>query len=276
MSIESKNPILTTPGVILRQAKHGLFLLNPHDTFISRSLSLYGEWAESELLLLRKVVKLRGIVLDVGANIGTHTVPFAAWVGPVGRVYAFEPQRRVFQMLCGNIALNGLGNVVCLNKAAASRPGVLSIPDMPYDEAYNFGAVRTGSGEARVDAVTIDSLALEGCNLIKIDVEGAEVDVLSGAAMTIKKYRPALFVESNDRSAKSLGLIREMGYRAWWHISAYYNPNNFYGNTTNIFEGFAEANIFCLPRELDVELKGLPECQGDDDTWQAALDRQKR
>jgi FkbM family methyltransferase len=273
---DNENLILTAPGVLLARAKHGLFLLNPQDTFISRSLSLYGEWAESELLLLRKIVKLRGIVLDVGANIGTHTVPFSTWVGPAGRVYAIEPQRRVFQMLCGNLALNGLGNVISLNKAVASKPGVLSIPDMPYEEAYNFGAVKTGSGKAQVEAVKIDSLHLEACNLIKIDVEGAEVEVLLGARETIKKYRPALFVESNDGSANSLGVIHEMGYRAWWHYSAYYNPDNFYGNATNVFEGFAEKNLFCLPRELDVQLKGLPEVQGDDDTWEAAVDRQKR
>lgn len=261
------------PDIEKRRAKHGEFYLNPKDTFISRSMALYGEWGESELMLLHKIVQPNGIVLDVGANIGTHTVPFARWVGSKGRIYAFEPQRRIFQMLCANVGLNGLTNVSCLNKAAGAKAATVKIPDMSFDRPYNFGAVKVGEGDDDVEMITIDSLALPACNLIKIDVEGAENEVLLGAADTIRRCRPALFVESNDRSARSMPLIRQQGYRAWWHVSAYYNPNNFLGNRENIFEGFVEVNLFCLPRELDVQLKGLPECQGDNDTWQAAMDR---
>ena len=104
----------------LKTCRHGEMIFNVHDQHIGRSLDLYGEWAESELELLGLFIKPGDLVVDVGANIGTHTVFFAQRAGAAGQVYALEPQRIVFQSLCANLALNGLLNVRAFH-AAASR-----------------------------------------------------------------------------------------------------------------------------------------------------------
>ena len=85
-------------------------MFNRNDRFIGRSLEHYGEWCESELDLLLRFCGESDVVLDVGANIGSHTCAFAKAVGANGTVFALEPQRLAFQLLCGNIALNVLTN----------------------------------------------------------------------------------------------------------------------------------------------------------------------
>ena len=81
------------------------------------------------------------MVVDVGANIGTHTVFFAQRAGATGQVYAFEPQRIVFQNLCANLALNGLLNVRAIHAAASREPGTIAVPPIAYGEPGNHGGV---------------------------------------------------------------------------------------------------------------------------------------
>jgi len=80
----------------LKSCRHGDMIFNVHDQHIGRSLDLYGEWAESELELLALFIKPGDVVVDVGANIGTHAVFFAQRAGATGLVYAFEPQRIIY------------------------------------------------------------------------------------------------------------------------------------------------------------------------------------
>ena len=91
----------------LIRAKHGLFLYNKNDLFVGRSLETYGEWCERELDVLLPIIRPHDVIMDVGANIGPHAVPFARKVGPGGFVYAFEPQRTIFKHcvpICRSIA----------------------------------------------------------------------------------------------------------------------------------------------------------------------------
>src|SRR5258708_33505318 len=143
-------------------------------------------------------------VVEVGANVGMLTVPLARLAGPGGKVIAFEPQRIVYQMLCGNVALNALSNVIAHNSAAGRAAGSITVPPVDYGNMGNFGGVSLGgSAEGETVAlVTIDQLGLAKCDFMKIDVEGMELDVLEGAATTLQQFRPRLYVE-NDRGDKS-------------------------------------------------------------------------
>ena len=265
----------------VKRCKHGLFIFNKNDTFVGRGLDIYGEWCESEIETLSQLLRPGHTVIDVGANIGTHTVAFANLVGPTGTVHAFEPQRRLFQMLCGNVALNELENVYCHQKCVSSAAAELLIPELPPPtRAFNFAAVPIGGGTKgeMVPAVTIDNLGLTACNLIKIDVEGMEADVIMGATDTIARFRPILFVENNTTkgASKTNEAIFSINYRAYWHISAYYNPNNFYENGVNMWARIVpESNLLCFPRDASVTTN-LVECTGPDDNWTRALERQRR
>jgi len=257
--------------VAVKRCLHGTMMYNPRDTFVGRSLDLYGEWCERELEVLGQVIEPGDTVLDVGANIGTHTIFFARAVGPSGHVIAFEPQRAAYHLLCGNVALNALHNVTCVRAAVSDERGDVAVPELDPSGEANFGAVAVGSGEDRVDAIPIDDLGLEACALVKVDVEGMEPRVLLGARETIARAKPALFVECNtQRGARDvMRAVRLIGYRAYWHIAPYFREQNHFENGENVFEAFQpEANLLCVPAETP--LTGLLAAEGDED-WQAAL-----
>src|SRR5215204_3016879 len=88
--------------VRVKQCRHGRMMYNVNDQYIGRSLDLYGEYSEGEVDLFRQVLRPGDLALDVGANIGVHTVPMARLVGERGAVFAFEAQRTAYQTLCGN------------------------------------------------------------------------------------------------------------------------------------------------------------------------------
>jgi len=252
----------------IKACRHGVMLYNMNDDYIGRCLDMYGEFSELEVTLFRQFVRPGMTVLEAGANIGAHTVALAAMVGAKGRVIAFEPQRVVFQMLCANLALNGIETVEARAEGVGDVPGKLTVPRPDYQRRGNFGGVALArSGGDKVGVVSIDSLGLHGCDLIKADVEGMEAAVLLGAQRTIGKHRPALYVE-NDRPAghrELVGTILGLGYRMWWHTPPLFNPNNFAGNPEDIFPAIASLNVVCLPKERIPNIQAGIEIRSADD-----------
>jgi len=226
--------------------------------------------------LIAQFLKPGDVVLDVGAHIGTHAVFFADKVGRDGRVFAFEPQRMSFHLLCGNAVLNNLLNLKCLNLAVGARNGVIEIPIVDPTVEFNYASVSIESGlkGEPVPIVMIDSLSLAKCDFIKADVEGVEADVVEGARKTIERFRPILFLE-NDKPNKQAALfekVMQIGYKPFWQISANYNPDNYFGSKANIFAPYKpNVNIICLPPEAPSE--GLFPVIGPEDSWQTALAR---
>ena len=104
-----------------KRCRDGLMLYNSRNTYIGRSLDLYGEYSYGEADLFARLLRAGMVAIAVGANIGCHTVTMARLVGPQGAVITFEPQRIVYQNLCANIALNALANVHAINMAPGPR-----------------------------------------------------------------------------------------------------------------------------------------------------------
>ena len=105
-----------------------------HDRYIGGSLDKYGEFSHQEAALFEQILQPGAVALDIGANIGAHTLLFAQKVGPTGRVYGFEPQRVPFQMLCANIALNSIANTYCLQRAVGEAPGTIIVPNLDLNQ----------------------------------------------------------------------------------------------------------------------------------------------
>lgn len=269
--------LLETGRVGIKQTKRGLMMFNRNDIFLGRSLERYGEWAEVEIVLLQELVRPGDTVVDVGANIGTHAIALATFVGPGGTVHAFEPQRHIYNLLCGNIALNAKDRVYCYRQAVGAASGFIDVPVYNPDRALNFGAVvldEPARFKERVDVVTVDSLKLESCRLIKADVEGMEAAVLEGAADTIRRLRPFLLVECTGNTRETIALLQRFGYRVWWQIASYFNQYNFFGDPENVFARFVpQANLICAPAESKIELAHLPECKSADETWESIVTR---
>jgi len=95
---------------------------------IGRSLDLYGEWSEGEVALFQALLRPNDTVVEVGANIGSHSVFFAKAVGAQGNIVAIEPQRVVFQTLCANLALNSLTNTYCYQLGLGTLRPVRNTP----------------------------------------------------------------------------------------------------------------------------------------------------
>jgi FkbM family methyltransferase len=239
-----------------------------HDMCISRSLEMYGEWSEGEFDIFRQVLSPGDVVVEVGANIGTHTVGLAQAVGDSGAVIAFEPQRFVFQLLCANIALNGLLNVHTRFCALGASSGTINVPMFDFSAVNNVGGLIIGgdSGE-QVALEALDGMGFQRIKLLKIDVEGMEADVLAGAAQTIRNCQPVIYIENEfkDKSGQLIGMLQDLGYRMWWHLPPMYNPANFFGNARNIFPGIVSKNMLCLPLNGSRSIKGLREVAGPED-----------
>ncbi|HEX3367161.1 FkbM family methyltransferase [Phenylobacterium sp.] len=252
--------------------RHGPMIGLATDRYITRSLEVYGEYCPEEWRLLAQVVKPGMAVVEVGANIGTHSVPLARACAP-GPLYLFEPQQRVFQILCANLALNGVENAIAYPEACTDTEGYLIVPTIDYARAGNFGGVAMqaeGAGVAglRTRAVALDSLELAACHVIKIDVEGFEAQVLRGAARTIARCRPILYVE-NDRLDRQEALARqvaEMGYRLYWHLPRLFDPGNFNGHPEDVFGNVRSLNMFCIPVERKITVVDMRPI--DLDNWQ--------
>lgn len=248
----------------LAQTKDGYCLYNRHDRFIGRAIEKYGEFSALEAELFRQLCGPGDVVIEVGANIGAHTVGLARQVGRQGRVLAFEPQRLVFQTLCANVAINSLTNVDCHLAALGAQAGTIAVPEVDPDRSNSFGSLSLigAEGGRQVPCLTLDHfLSLRRLKLIKIDVEGMEADVLRGGRQLIETFRPILYVE-NDRWQNSAALmqqIAELGYRMYWHTPPLFNPDNFYGDPEDIFPGILSMNMLCIHREAPWLVAGTTE-----------------
>lgn len=248
----------------LVRGRHGTFVANENDIYVGRALLRYGEYSELEFELLRQLCQAGQYVAEVGANVGALTVPLAHTVGPTGRVVAYEPQPVIFQTLCANVALSSLTNVDCINAGIGDANGSIALARIDYGEEGNFGGIQLKNVQ---NGVLVDVKKFDECYpyeqlaLMKVDVEGMEQKVLEGAAQTIDRCRPILYVE-NDRIKQSSDLIRliqDLGYRLWWHTPRLFNPNNFFGNPDNIYKNIVSVNMVCVHRSHAVQEMGFRE-----------------
>lgn len=109
--------------------------------------------------------------------------------------------------------------------------------------------------------VCLDDLKLEKCRLIKIDVDGNELDVLQSGEATIKKLRPILYVENDirEKSRDLLEYLMAMDYSLYWHIAPLVSADNYFGNSTNYWSpnGLVSLMVLGIPREHNYSITGL-------------------
>src|ERR1700690_1314162 len=163
-------------------------------TDIGRNLLVTGQFERPELDQCARFIKKDSTVIDIGANVGVHTVHFAQYA-PNGRVISIEPSRSTLQYLLRNIA--HLPNVVALNVALSDTTGIKNF-FVASDDAYSGLKDTKRKTILREEAVACfagDEILLPLCadahiDLIKIDVEGLELQVLQGLRSIISRFRP--------------------------------------------------------------------------------------
>lgn len=201
---------------VLLNCDHGLMIVNRFDcnheqVGHSQWLMDHGNVSTVESLYCHELIKeiLEPVIFDIGANIGT----FTTWMSkafPQGKIYSFEPQRAVFQMLCGNVAINNLYNVYTYNQALGKENTYVEFSEPNYFIKNDYGTFslvqdiikETVNDKFTVQIQTLDSFVkihkINNVNLLKIDVEGMDMDVLIGGEETIRKKHPFIFIEHSD------------------------------------------------------------------------------
>jgi FkbM family methyltransferase len=246
-------------GIAVHRARHGLLCHEELDRTIGASLRMYGEWAEEEVYFLSFFIEPGAVVLDVGANVGTHALAFSRFVTPRGRVVAIDAQERAYNLLLLNMALNGASHVSCVRAVVGIETGVRFVPP---DNGTNtdMGAVVFSAPSPVKDCVslltplsmiTLDDLSMQQCDLIKIDVEGMELDVLLGAKKTTERWRPPIYFEQTREQGfpEIFDLFHRLNYLLFWHVTDPFNRHNLRGESVNIFGGSMEINVLALPME---------------------------
>ncbi|MBN2573103.1 MAG: FkbM family methyltransferase [Deltaproteobacteria bacterium] len=184
-------------------------------------------WDHHNQLLMERVLRPGDCCVDVGANIGMHTIFASRCVGSAGQVFAVEPNPDVFQMLQAHLGMNRIGNVTTLNMGLDDHDGTVTL---------SGADIQTGTFTMRPLATVAQSHVVEvHCGddvlpvppgvrlLIKIDTEGYEHHVLRGMERLLARADVVLSIEVCDAwlratgssSAELFGWLRERGFRAW-------------------------------------------------------------
>lgn len=174
-----------------------------------------GSYELNKRLAFEREVQPGSVVYDIGANVGYFSLLASVLVGPEGQVFAFEPLPRNIHYLRRHLQVNRIKNIKVIEAAVSDHDGEASFSRGPSSAMGHLAA----EGEIRAKMVCLDSLvAMEKIappGVIKLDVEGAEYDVLRGARLLLEAYCPIIFLDTHDRKAHhfTIALLDELGYR---------------------------------------------------------------
>ena len=225
---------------------YGTFYVYKHDNLISSSFrnGTWYEWPTIKTALY--YIKKDDIIVDAGANMGAHTIPYALRVGPQGKVHSFEIQTPIFEVLKMNVNKRNLKNVVLYRNAVGHKNTDVEINKVEYGDKLNYGGIGLGSGGDKVRMMTLDSLNLDRLDFIKADIEGAEPMFFYGAKETIKRCRPIILFENGNH--KIVEEVRKTidipDHIAKFSILEYCLKLNYHVKNAPI-----KRDIFLIPRE---------------------------
>jgi FkbM family methyltransferase len=229
---------------------------------IDFSIYLIGGFEPRTLRLYQKIIKPGYTVLDIGANVGSHTLPLARLVGNNGRVVAFEPTAFAYRKLIVNIGLNPelspriIPRQAMLVADSRSRllPGLFS--SWPLENSGDLheehkGRLMDTSG-ASVETIddAVDRLNLSRIDFLKIDVDGYEYPVLKGGLQTLKIHKPSIIMEfapyliKLEEFCDMVDLLLELGYRFHNANSMKQLPGDAHA-LKNLIPPGASLNIYC-------------------------------
>jgi len=207
------------------KTKEGVFLeLDRADPVVSGALAL-GVYERYGSELFRSEIKTGMTVIDIGANLGHYAAIASRLTGEQGLVVAFEPEPNFFKLLSKNISRNDMKNVACFELAIAEKNGLVNL-HISNENKGNNSIIYSGESETfvQVKTTTLDdflvSQKITKVDIIKMDIEGAEILALEGMKNTLIKHQPLLFLEfspysilkTNRNPIDFLSTLHEIGY----------------------------------------------------------------
>lgn len=202
------------PFLALTDTRVGEMAVYTHDNIVSYAIRLYGEYCHAEIDVMSRFLKKESGYLDVGTNIGYHARAVQRQTGC--DVMGFEPNPNHFVVASYNC--QGLP-IQIVNAAVGNHSGKTFIKHFEPDQVENFGNISiVESGGDEVELIKLDQLNIVKCDLIKIDVEGFELQVLEGAVNILNKFKPVIFYEAQEEELwpECWQFLDDLGYRQYW------------------------------------------------------------
>lgn len=255
-----------------RTCRYGKVTYNMKDVLFSISIELYGEWGQTELEVTKHFLKPGMTVFDVGTHIATMAMAFAYHVGNSGNVIGFEPNYPDF-LLANFNAMNNYRNIRIHNAFVGDE---VTMQFKSCDINSQDGSEDGSCGEY-VPQVTLDSLAKANVGFIKIDVDGAEPQVLEGARETITAALPTVYAEMNDETfmkkadvhncrPEEINMLQELGYECYLHNARLFYGDNIRKQKKNVFGDIISMMALCVhpsTASLDLVPASLPKWSKD-------------
>tara|TARA_B110000908_G_C10250763_1_gene451895 strand:- start:145 stop:903 length:759 start_codon:yes stop_codon:yes gene_type:complete len=210
---------------------YGLITLYKNETFITNAFNNGSYWDIDTLNLLKKYINPSLNILEIGGHCGTSSIVYSSFLSNENKVYVYEPQHNMYNLLVKNINQNDLQNkiipfnfgVFCYNGEGKMNnidlDGGGGVVSKRYNEEShlncNFGGIGLGTGGEIIKLVTIDNMDLDNIGFIHCDAQGSESFIFSRAIETIRKFRPVILYENNKDYAKYLYNNVYESYPCW-------------------------------------------------------------
>jgi len=201
-------------------SKYGDITLFRNEVYISDFFRRGIYWDEDTLIKLREYVDPTRNILEIGAHCGTSSVVYSSFLNNESKLFAYEPQQNMYNLLVQNITQNNLQSkiipynlgVFCCNGTCNMNnidlDGGRGIVSRRYtDESHlgcNFGGIGLGTNGESINVITIDDMNHDNIGYIHCDAQGAENFIFSKGIETITKYRPVIYYENNELYGKYL------------------------------------------------------------------------
>lgn len=213
------------------ETQFGNFIIDEYD-LIGNCIKNNKVWEHHLYEIYSQIISKESYCIDAGANLGFHSIQF----GYLGKkVYSFEPQSYVYNQLCTNILLNGLDNVINAYKVGLGnieenkQMWNIEHENWVGNGSHNWGGrgiiqdtldpERANNNEIReediIKVITLDSLNISKCDLMKVDVQGYELKLFMGAQKTVSMFKPIIFLENYIEDKTSIltkKYLIELGY----------------------------------------------------------------
>lgn len=204
------------PGEMETRTRSGVpIFVSPQD-YLGRMIYFFGTHEPANLALLRRLLPPNGVFWDIGANYGLFSLELSK-SHPNSRIVAVEPQPRLVRLLQKSLQTNPTARIRVLEKAVASTAGTLTL-SVPSDSFARASLVERfeGGSTFTVETVPLDALIEHygSPDVVKIDVEGAELDVLRSGVELLRNQGPTILMEVNDARHTELGSIETIHFLA--------------------------------------------------------------
>lgn len=200
--------------------KYGLITLYKNDVYIGGEFKNGKYWDIDTLLKISKYIDKNRNILEIGGHCGTSSIVYSSFLNDTQKIYVYEPQCNMYNLLVKNINQNNLQTKIIPNNAGVfcfegkgkmnniDLDGGGGIVSKRYNEENNlncnFGGIGLGNDGENVNLTTIDNMMLDNIGYIHCDAQGSENFIFSKGIETIKKYRPVILYENNEKYARYL------------------------------------------------------------------------